>query len=110
MQRPQRNLIRPCVRAAPKGTFDKLTDWFFVHQDELSPATVRQAAKDVGGISDFDAGYDKALQEVKTEASVGAALGVTSTPTFFVNGRRLKGGLPPQYLEAAIELELKRAK
>ncbi len=98
------------VMAGPKGTFDKLTDWFFVHQDELSPATVRQAAKDVGGISDFDAGYDKALQEVKTEASVGAVLGVTSTPTFFVNGRRLKGGLPPQYLEAAIELELKRAK
>ena len=60
------------VMAGPKGTFDKLTDWFFVHQDELSPATVRQAAKDVGGISDFDAGYDKALQEVKTEASVGA--------------------------------------
>jgi protein-disulfide isomerase len=97
------------VMAGPKGSFDKLTDWFFVHQDELSPATVRQAAKEVGGITDFDAGYEKALQEVKTEASVGSVLGVTSTPTFFINGRRLKGGLPPQYLEAAIELELKRA-
>ena len=96
--------------AGSKGTFDKLTDWFFTHQDELSPATVRTAAKDVGGIADFDARYDKALQEVKTEASVGAVLGVTSTPTFFINGRRLKGGLPTQYLEAAIELELKRAK
>lgn len=98
------------VMAQSHGTFDKLTDWFFVHQDELSPATVRQAAKEIGGITDFDAGYEKALQEVKTEASVGAVLGVTSTPTFFINGRRLKGGLPPQYLEAAIELELKRAK
>jgi protein-disulfide isomerase len=98
------------VMAGPKGTFDKLTDWFFAHQDELSPATVRQAAKEVGGITDFDAGYEKALQEVKTEASVGSVLGVSSTPTFFINGRRLKGGLPPQYLEAAIELELKRAK
>ncbi len=98
------------VMAGSKGTFDKLTDWFFTHQDELSPATVRTAAKDVGGIADFDARYDKALQEVKTEASVGAVLGVTSTPTFFINGRRLKGGLPTQYLEAAIELELKRAK
>jgi protein-disulfide isomerase len=47
---------------------------------------------------------------VKTQASVGAVLGVSSTPTFFINGRRLKGGLPPQYFEAAIELELKRAK
>lgn len=98
------------VMARPKGTFDKLTDWFFAHQDELSPATVRQAARDVGGVTDFDAGYDKAIQEVKTDASVGAVLGVTSTPTFFINGRRLRGGLPTEYLDAAIELELKRAK
>jgi uncharacterized membrane protein/protein-disulfide isomerase len=97
------------VMARANGTFDKLTDWFFVHQDELSPATVRQAAKDVGGIADFDAGYAKAIQEVKTDASVGAVLGVTSTPTFFINGRRVRGGIPPQYFEAAIELELKRA-
>jgi protein-disulfide isomerase len=34
-------------------------------------------------------------------------LGVTSTPTFFINGRLLKGGLPTQYFEAALELELK---
>ena len=98
------------VMAGPKGTFDKLTDWFFAHQDELSPATVRTAAKDVGGIADFDARYAKAIQEVKTEARSGRSSACTSTPTFFINGRRLQGGLPPQYLEAAIELELKRAK
>ena len=80
--------------AGSKGTFDKLTDWFFMHQDELSPATVRTAAKDVGGIADFDARYDKAIQEVKTEASVGAVLGVTSTPTFFINGRRSERRAP----------------
>jgi uncharacterized membrane protein/protein-disulfide isomerase len=98
------------VMARSKGTFDKLTDWFFVHQEELSPATVRDAAKTVGGITDFDAAYPKAIQEVKTDASVGSVLGVSSTPTFFINGHRLKGGLPVQYFEAAIELELKRAK
>ncbi len=95
--------------ARSKGTFDQLTAWFFAHQEELSPATVRTAAKDAGGIGDFDAGYAKAIQEVKTEASTGAVLGVRKTPTFFINGRRLEGGLPPQYFEAAIELELKRA-
>ena len=98
------------VMARSKGTFDKLTDWFFLHQEELSPVTVREAAKDVAGVTDFDARYDKAIQEVKTDGSVGSVLGVTSTPTFFVNGRRLRGGIPPQYMEAAIELELKRAK
>jgi uncharacterized membrane protein/protein-disulfide isomerase len=98
------------VMAQSKGTFDKLTDWFFMHQDQLSPVTVREAAKDVAGVTDFDAAYGKAIQEVKTDASVGSVLGVTSTPTFFINGRRVKGGIPPQYLDAAIELELKRAK
>ena len=98
------------VMARSKGTFDKLTDWFFEHQDTLSPETVRTAAREVGGITDYDAEYAKAIQEVKTEASTGAVLGVTSTPTFFINGRRLKGGLPTQYFEEAIELELKRAK
>jgi uncharacterized membrane protein/protein-disulfide isomerase len=97
------------VMARSKGTFDKLTDWFFTHQEELSPATVRSAAQDVGGIKDFDAEYPKAIQEVKTEASTGGMLGVGSTPTFIINGHLLKGGIPPQYFEAAIELELKRA-
>jgi protein-disulfide isomerase len=81
-----------------------------MHQEQLSPVTVREAAKDVAGVTDFDAAYGKAIQEVKTDASVGSVLGVTSTPTFFINGRRVKGGIPPQYLDAAIELELKRAK
>jgi protein-disulfide isomerase len=65
----------------------------------------------VAKITDFDAQYAKAIQEVKTDTAMGSALGVNSTPTFFINGRRLPGGgLPPQYFEAAIELELKRAK
>ena len=96
------------VMAGPKGTFDKLTDWFFMHQDQLSPATVRTAAREVGGITDFDAEYPRAIQEVKTEAATGAALGVNSTPTFFLNGRKV-GGLPPAAMDALIELEIKRA-
>lgn len=95
------------VMARSKGTFDKLTAWFFANQTTLSPATVREAAKTVGGITDFDAEYPKAIQEVKTDASTGAVLGVTSTPTFFINGRLLKGGLPAQYFEEALELELR---
>lgn len=99
------------IMARSRGTFEKLTDWLFVHQAELSPATVRRGAADVGKIDDFDAQYQKAIQEVKADVAAGTSLGVTSTPTFFINGRRIPGGgLPPQYFEAAIELELKRAK
>jgi protein-disulfide isomerase len=99
------------VMARPKGTADALKDWMFMHQAELSPAAVRRAAVDIGRISDFDGGYARAIQEVKTDASIGAALDVNSTPAFFVNGRRVPaGGVPAPYFQALIDLELKRAK
>jgi uncharacterized membrane protein/predicted DsbA family dithiol-disulfide isomerase len=99
------------VMARSKGMFEKMQDWLFMHQEELSPTTVRGAAADVAKITDFDAQYPRAIQEVKTDTALGSALGVNSTPTFFINGKRIPGGgLPPQYFEAAIELELKRAK
>ncbi len=98
------------LMAAPNGTADKLKDWFFLHQEELSPATIRRAASEVGGIADFDAQYPKVLPTVKADASVGTSLGVNGTPAFFVNGKRIPGaGVPPQYFDSLIGLELKRA-
>ena len=114
---PVANFVASCdasalyVMAKQKGTGDALKDWFFLHQAELSPDTVRNAAKDIAKIPDFKAGYDKAIQEVKTDAAVGTSLGVHSTPTFFINGRALPaGGIAPQYIDALIKLELSRAK
>ena len=114
---PVANFVASCdasalyVMAKQKGTGDALKDWFFLHQSELSPDTVRGAAKDVAKVPDFKAGYDKAIQEVKTDATVGSSLGVHSTPTFFINGRALPaGGIAPQYIDALIKLELSRAK
>jgi uncharacterized membrane protein/protein-disulfide isomerase len=99
------------VMAKPKGTFEKLATWLFAHQEELSPATVRRAAKEVGGIDNFEAQYARAIEEVKAEAAVGAKVAVEWTPTFFINGKRVpRVGLPPQQFEAAIEIELKAAK
>ena len=72
---------------------------------------VKQAARDVGGIQDFDAQYARALEEVKTDAGLGKLLDVRSTPTFFINGRQAcRRRLQPQYLDVIIDLELKRAK
>ena len=97
--------------AKRKGTFDKLAAWLFAHQEELSPATVRRAAKEIGGIDDFEAQYAKAIDEVKVDAAEGASLAIGWTPTFFINGKRIpRVGLPPQQFQAAIDLELKKAK
>jgi uncharacterized membrane protein len=114
---PVANFVASCdasalyVMAKQKGTGDTLRDWFFVHQNELSPDTVRTEATKVAKVTDFQAGYDKAIQEVKTDAAIGTSLQVHSTPSFFINGRALPaGGIAPQYLDSLIQLELSRAK
>jgi protein-disulfide isomerase len=99
------------VMARPKGTAEALTAWLFDHQEQLSPETVKRGAAEIGKITDFDAQYAKAIQEVKTDAALGSALGVAGTPAYFINGKRLPGGgMPPQYFQSAIDLELKKAK
>ena len=97
------------VMARSKGTADKLEEWLFTNQASLTRDVVRKAARDVGGITDFDARYDSAMQEVKMDAGLGGLLKIKSTPTFFINGRRIVGGVAPQAIEGIIELELKRA-
>jgi uncharacterized membrane protein/protein-disulfide isomerase len=97
--------------AKAKGTADVLKDWFFVNQERLTPSIVRSAIVDVGKVTDFDAQFPKVIQQVRTDVSIGSAIGVSSTPSFFINGRRIPGGgVAAQYFEALIELELKRAK
>jgi uncharacterized membrane protein/protein-disulfide isomerase len=98
------------MMAKSKGTFDTLAAWLFEHQDELSPTTVRRAAKEVGKIDDYDAEYAKAIEAVRADAVAGVQVHVDWTPTFFINGKRIpRAGLPPQYFQAAIDLELKNA-
>ena len=99
------------VQARETGKAAAMEDWLYDHQTTLTPSMVREAAKDVGGIADFNGGYAKALEEVKADARMGGILGVNSTPTFFLNGRKLPPGVvPPEYIDALITLELQRAK
>jgi protein-disulfide isomerase len=58
--------------------------------------------------SDFDARYAKVLEAVRTDAQLGQKLGVTGTPTFFINGVRLPS-IRPAYFDAAIVWALRRA-
>jgi uncharacterized membrane protein len=97
------------IMAKPKGTAEKLEQWIFSNQIGLTPEAVRSAAKDIGGIQDFDAQYQTVLQEVKADARLGETLKVSQTPTFYINGRKLIGTTitPPQYFDYLIELALK---
>ncbi len=88
---------------------DAMEEWLFSNQPTLTPPVVRQAAKDVGQVPDFEAKYQSTLELVKGDIGLGHQLGVRSTPTLFINGVKFEGVLAPQYFEQAIAYELKRA-
>ncbi|MBI1874264.1 MAG: thioredoxin domain-containing protein [Acidobacteria bacterium] len=98
------------VRLARRQNRDlQLEEWIFAHQEELSPAVVKDAAREIGQVQDFDAQYPKVVEEVKADIALGALLKVKATPTFFINGLMVEGGFNPQFFDAAIAHELKKA-
>jgi uncharacterized membrane protein/protein-disulfide isomerase len=72
---------------------------------------VKTTLRDVAqiGDSEYDARYATVLEAVRADAQLGQRLGVTGTPTFFLNGIRFSTSLRPAYLEAAINWALRKA-
>jgi len=105
--------------ARQKGRGEAMEDWLFARNQALTPAAVKQAARDIGGVADFDAQYASAINQVKTDVALASILGISRTPTFFIGHKepgkdglefvRSEGALPLQYLELAIQYELKKA-
>jgi protein-disulfide isomerase len=95
--------------ARARGRAAPLEEWLFANQPSMTPESVREAARTVGQVPDFDARYQETLEAVKADIAYGRQLGVGSTPTFFINGVMIMGGLPPQLFDQAIAFELQRA-
>jgi hypothetical protein len=101
-----------------KGRGDAMEDWLYTRNQALTPAIVRQGARDIGGVTDFDEQYPTMLNQVKSDIALATILSITGTPTFFF-GHRAPGSdtvmyvrpgiLPPQIFELALQYELKKA-
>jgi protein-disulfide isomerase len=89
---------------------EALEEWLYTHQQDMTPASVRQAARDVGQVPDFEAKYASTLELVKGDIALGRQLNITQTPTFFMNGIKIEGAWAPQFFDQAIAYELARAK
>jgi uncharacterized membrane protein/protein-disulfide isomerase len=89
---------------------EAMIEWVFANQPSLTPDLVKQAAREVGQVLDFDARYASTLELVKRDIALGKQFGVRATPTFFIDGLKLDGALPPQYFQQAIEYELQHAR
>lgn len=93
--------------ARAKGRGQAMEEWIFANQPNLTPDLVRQGARSVGQVTDFDAQYAKVLEQVRADIALGHTLKVTGTPTFFINGTKVPV-IKPEFFDAAIAYELKK--
>jgi uncharacterized membrane protein/protein-disulfide isomerase len=92
------------ARMRNKG--EAMEEWLYTHQPAMTPASVRQTAKDLAGVTDFEEKYSATIASVKSDIALGKQLGIRATPTFFINGVKFDSAIMPQYFDAAIAYEL----
>jgi protein-disulfide isomerase len=100
-----------CAQA--QGKFWELHDWMFANVKQLgSPEAVYEAAASLGldaealkACVDNDTMAEAVAKDLREARSVGAS----STPTFFVNGRLLRGAKPYEEFAEIIDSELAKS-
>ena len=95
--------------ARAKNRAQEMEEWLFDNQPRLTRDVVKEGVREVAQVTDFDEQYPKMLELVRADAQKGQKVQIQGTPTFFINGIRIGGGLRPAYFDAAIAYELKRA-
>jgi protein-disulfide isomerase len=95
--------------AGDQGKYWELHDVLFSNQEALQPADLKRHAASLGLNADaFGQCLDSSKygERVRDGVSQGGELGVNSTPTIFINGRRLSGAQPYEVFVAIIDEEL----
>ena len=90
-----------CVFRQDPGSYWEYSDWIFQHQDSITPENLKDIAmiwakdrKDVDALQLAQCMDTKATEkEVDAELEEGHALNIESTPTLFVNGRRIASAI-----------------
>jgi protein-disulfide isomerase len=107
-----------CVYHQNSDAFWNYHDWIFEHQTEITPenltSKIDEWAKGVKGIDAAKLG--SCMESKATEAEVakdqadGRALKVDSTPTLFINGRRVASSIDWPTLRSIIDYEIEYQK
>jgi protein-disulfide isomerase len=100
------------VCARDQGKFWEMHDLLFAEQKSLGVDALKEKATRLGLDSKtFDDCLDSGKSEnaIKTDMAAADQLGITGTPTSFVNGRYLNGAVSENDLSAVIDDELRRA-
>jgi uncharacterized membrane protein len=96
------------ARAKNKGA--EMETWLFNNQSwEMTRDDVKRGLRDVAQITDFDQQYPSLLPAIREDVQLAQKLGVTGTPTFYINGVRLDINPRLSYLDATIQYYLRKA-
>jgi protein-disulfide isomerase len=111
---PQARQAAEAARCAgEQGKFWEYHDALYANSPKAAVEELKAYAKEVGINATsfeqcFTSGKYKGL--VQKDLSEGAQLGLTGTPTFFINGREMSGAQPVEAFAAVIDEELNQAK
>ena len=105
-----------CAAQQDPAAFWTYYDFMFNNQQQVTPENVKEKAQEAlkGTKVDMAKGNDcfdnkKTLDKVKADQAEGGAVGVTGTPAFIINGRKISGAQPFQNFKAVIDDELARS-
>ena len=99
--------------ASDQDKFWQYHDALFANQVKLNPPDLKATAAKLGlNTKQFDACFDKGKHDaaIRNDLAQGKSLGVTGTPTFFINGRELVGAQPLTKFSEIVDQELAGAK
>ncbi len=107
-----------CVHRQGVDAFWAYHDWIFEHQDQITADNLRDQAMDwAKGQNQIDAVklgqcMENKLTEAEVDKTVAQArdLGINSTPTLFVNGRRIESSIDWTSLKIIIDYEIEYQK
>lgn len=95
--------------AGEQGKFWQYHDALFDDQSKLAVADLKSKAAKLGlDTKKFNECFDKHKFDdaIKADQAQGRGLGITGTPTFYVNGRTMSGSQPPEKFSEVIDEEL----
>jgi protein-disulfide isomerase len=101
------------LAAAAQGKFWEMHDKLFANSDALERPRLEAYAKELKldlprFRADLDAGVHKA--RIDADTAQGQALGLTGTPTVFINGHKIAGAYPWEMFKKVADAELAKAK
>ena len=102
---------KAAIAAWRQGKFWEMHDKLFANQQRLEPSDIDRYAKELGldlGKLHADMDSTTTRDRIERDKKLSDQLEVGGTPTFYINGVKVAGGLSPQYLEVIIAHELKK--